>query len=144
MRYRSAYNATDRPVVVDDEGHIIAGGEWGVADAASEASRSAEGRNELVYLADDDLADGADSGARASLERARLLEGRFEAFSAVDKDELLELGRTNGLVDDEEAGGVPHKRDLAARLAEATHVDTPTSAPKPRTRRSAGATEEDS
>lgn len=51
-RYRTAYNTTDRPVVIDDDGRIAAGGEWTPVLASHDLVRAAVDRGDLVFVDD--------------------------------------------------------------------------------------------
>jgi hypothetical protein len=48
-RWRLAANTSDTPVLIDDEGHQLGGGEYGPADTTSAAVADALARGVLVY-----------------------------------------------------------------------------------------------
>jgi hypothetical protein len=125
MSYRPAYNVLDRPVVVDDEGRTLGGGEWGVVESTSDAGRGALARGDVVLVDDDLDTEGTNRDALAAVEQARTLRERAEQFGALDKDRLEEFARDEGLLEDDERG---RKRDLVTALARRSHVD-PTATP---------------
>lgn len=58
---KPAHNPTDRPVVIDAEGHILGGGEWGAVDPEAPAVVNAVAGGLLNVL--DEVPDGADPAA---------------------------------------------------------------------------------
>lgn len=60
-RYRTAYNTLDRPVVVDDDGRVAAGGEWSPVLASHELVKAAVERGDLVFV--DEPTGGAEGQA---------------------------------------------------------------------------------
>lgn len=65
---KPAYNPTDRPVVIDDDGHTLGGREWGAADPDTDRVRALVDAGELVLR--DDLPKNADPQVRAAVEAA--------------------------------------------------------------------------
>jgi len=41
MTYQAVHNVTDHPIILDEEGHQLGGGEWGIADPTSELTAAA-------------------------------------------------------------------------------------------------------
>lgn len=106
-RYVTAYNPTDRPVVIDDEGRTVAGRSWAPVIRQAEEVRGAYERGDLVTVsrpADDDELDPQ----------------AVEAFDATD--ELNEADGPEELAEvAEDTGATPTKaaRKAAARTQEA-------------------------
>ena len=55
--FRTAYNTTDAPVVVDSEGRSIGGGEWGTVETTEDAVKAALEAGSLEIIAGE-LDDG--------------------------------------------------------------------------------------
>ena len=102
-RYRAAFNPTDRPVVVDDEGRTLAGRAWGPVVEAAPEVRAARERGELTFVdrpkGDDDLDPAA----------AAVFDAVDELNAAPDAEAIAEAA--------DEHGAPPTK---AARKAAAT------------------------
>lgn len=58
-RFRTAYNPTAGPVLIDDEGHSLGGHEWGPVEAGHSVVDEAVERGALTLLATDTEAEAA-------------------------------------------------------------------------------------
>lgn len=59
---KPAYNPTSQPVVIDDEGHTLGGGEWASVDPASDRVTAAVEAGDLIVR--DELPPSADPQIR--------------------------------------------------------------------------------
>lgn len=105
-RYRVAYNTTDRPVPIDDDGRIAPGGEWTPVLAAAEQVRDAIAAGVLVLVDEPDDLDGIHPDARAAIDATAALN------EAAGPEELAEVA------DDVDATPTPAARKAAARARE--------------------------
>ena len=130
--YATGYNTTDRPIVADDDGHIIAGGEFGSYDTTNDSVKVALATGALAPV--ERVSDDADvrSDARAAVRRTDELNKRVDALRGVDKDQLLELAQSADAPVDE----TPTKADLVDTLAH-TSVPVPEKAKAPASKKSA-------
>lgn len=115
--YVTAYNPTDGPVVVTDQGHTIGGRSWGTLDTTSDAGRRALELGDVLEV-EAESSDNAD--VSAALERTKAVSERAELAGNADKGKLLEAARNAGLVGDDEE---PHKPELVAMLATRTDLE---------------------
>lgn len=91
--YRIAFNPTAGPVVSDDEGRTIAGGEWGAVDTTSTAASGAIDAGRLVVQdAPDDL-NSISMEVRSAVERVEDYRATREALDGLDREALTELAR---------------------------------------------------
>lgn len=143
------YNRLDTPVVVDFEGHTVAGRSWGVAHTLDDRTKDAVARGELAVLDVGDLetaeAEGAkiDQAAAAAAAVARLVEERHARLAELDKDALVAhyTGETRGGAAVGE-GHIDNVADLSVgELRRALAVRTATPLP-PAPRRRSTSTEE--
>lgn len=78
--FRTAYNPTDAPVVIDDEGRTLEGLAWGPVRSTAEEVRGALERGTLVLLdTDTDTAGELDPQAREALDATAELEAARRA-----------------------------------------------------------------
>lgn len=63
MVYKTAFNTTDSPVVIDDEGHVLGGNEWGTVETTDDAVKAALDSGDLVLV--DATSDAPDLDNRA-------------------------------------------------------------------------------
>lgn len=122
---KTAFNGSDSPVVVDDEGHQIGGGEWGTADSTHDGVKAAVDLGTLVWVDVDPEAEGVNPDAKAAGARTTDLKERTDKFGELDADELHKVARKAALLGDDE--DPPAKRVLVSRLA---HSATPIPAAK--------------
>lgn len=74
--YRPACNITNQPLVVDDDGHVLAGQEWGAVDEDSERIHTLVEVGALVLPAVESIGDEANDDAKgAKTESERLNAG---------------------------------------------------------------------
>ena len=109
MPYVTAYNTTDRPVLIDDEGRTLGGGEWGPVLTTEEPARMALDAGTLVKVAEPKNLDDVTPEARSAFERTSELE---EARKSGDTGAIAEAA--------EQAAATPTKgaRRAAARSEE--------------------------
>lgn len=69
--HRTAYNSTDRPVVIDDEGRIIAGRDYGTVDDSKEEVKEALALDYLILV---EVGTGADINPAAAEAARRTTE----------------------------------------------------------------------
>lgn len=112
----TAYNPTDGPVLIDDAGRVLGGGEFGPVDTTEQPTKDALEDGRLVRP-DSEPGRGASDEAIAAAQRAKLLEERAQAFRALDKPVLIRLAGdvdvAPGLDDDQ----LPAKAALVSALA---------------------------
>jgi hypothetical protein len=111
-RYRTVYNVTDRPVPIDDDGRIAAGGEWTPVLASHPLVRSAVDLGVLVFVTPpdttgDDVRKALNPAALAAFDEVERLN------TADGPEELAELA------DELDATPTPAARKAAARAQEA-------------------------
>lgn len=121
MAYTLAYNPSDQPVIVDGSGRTLGGSEWGPVESTSELAHAAIGRNDLVWSEPPDP-KFADPRALVAATETQRLSARQAAFTAADKDTLLQTARSADLVSEDET---PLKADLVELLTR-SDVDLPT------------------
>lgn len=118
--FATAFNTTDAPVVVDDEGRTIEGRSWGTIETTTDAAKAAADEGTLqVYPDKLDDAPGQNPDAVDAYHRTAAVQSRARAYSELDTDELARLA-------DDEADFKPrrrHKRDLVHHLALRDDVD---------------------
>ena len=112
--YKVAYNSTSGPVVIDDAGRVIGGGEWGVVDSTSDATKQAIDAGRLVW-ADEPPADGGNPAAIDAFEHGAFLTSRADALSAHDREQLAGFARSDGLLGED--APTPLKAQLVDLLA---------------------------
>lgn len=56
--FQAVHNLTEQPIVLDAEGHLLGGGEWGVADPANEATKAALDAGTLAGYPAGSILDG--------------------------------------------------------------------------------------
>lgn len=133
--YATAKNTSAAPLVIDEDGRTIGGGEWGTVDTTSTTVRAAVDAGSIVVRRDldsGDVPDDADPALRAAVETTATIRGRAETFAALDRDTLEELALDAGLLagEPDPTRPPPAKTALVATLARST-VDTPTTPPAP-------------
>lgn len=119
MAHEVVYNTTDAPVIADDEGRVIGGGEWGAVDTTADTVKRALDRGDLVTV---EVNDQSHADARAARDRAEELTSRSSKLGNLGKDALVEMATDAGLEIDPD--DPPHKPDLVSMLA-ARDVEIP-------------------
>lgn len=137
--FKTAYNPTDSPVVIDDLGHSIGGREWGAVETTDDATKAAIDGGLLVLV--DEPGRGASVNDRAAGAFARTAEigERSKAFAGLDRDALFELAVEHEVVADD-AERTPTKGELVTLLV-FSDVEPPAKTPKPA--RSSGGSQTD-
>lgn len=134
MTLELAYNTTDSPVLVDEQGYLIGGRSWGAVDTTDPIG-SAELDAGRIVLADEDAVGGASDNADAQAAIANLEDrrARFEEAKSLSKDELIDQLDDDTLARLETGGdGKPAKDDLVDAVAAAADESKTT---KPRSGR---------
>lgn len=121
MAHRTAYNPSDDPLVVDTEGRVIGGREWGTYDTTDEVAKALVAEGRLVPVEKPGHTD-LNPDAAAAFERTEVIENRVEQVRSLDKDTLQEAAVEAGLVEEGENVGV---RDLREAVAENVAVEVP-------------------
>jgi hypothetical protein len=104
-RYRTVYNPTDSPVVIDDEGRIAAGREWTPVLASHELVRAAVDRAALVFVDPPKDEEGLNPAALDAFHRTAALN------EADGPEELAQVA------DDTGATPTPAAKRAAAKAA---------------------------
>lgn len=104
-RYRTAYNPTDVPVVIDDDGRVAAGREWSPVLASHELVKAAVERGGLVFV--DEPKDGADGQAGDAFAATNALN------DADTPEELAEVAQDVGATPTPAAKRAAEKADKA-------------------------------
>lgn len=117
-----AYNPTDGPVLIDDAGRVVGGGEWAPVDSTDETAKAAFDAGRLLRA--EAPARDANPLAVQAAAQAKAFTDRSRAFAALDRDDLAELARTAELIEGDQ---LPHKDELVAVLVR-SDVPTPTPA----------------
>jgi hypothetical protein len=76
--YRLAFNPTDRPVIVDDEGRVLAGHDWEALDDTDERILALVEQGQLVWPATPDALPGDGTPAGAAAQKALDLNQQAE------------------------------------------------------------------
>lgn len=121
--YRTAYNTTESPVVVSDDGRVIGGLDWGTVETTDEYARQALAANLLTVQDEPDEDQKASMNPRAleAHERTAEIRERAEAAKNLDKDTLMDVAEDAGY--DVEGGvGV---RELRETVAEDIEIKLP-------------------
>lgn len=121
MAHKTAYNPSDDPLVVDTEGRVIGGREWGTYDTTDEVAKGLVADGRLLPV-DKPEHDDLNENAVAAFERTENIENRVEQVSSLDKDTLHETAVDAGLVGEDENVGVA---DLREAVAENVAVEVP-------------------
>ena len=124
--YRTGYNPTVSPVVVDDEGRTIGGREWGTYESTEDAAQQAIDRRDLIPIKDlDPTAEtppGVNPRALQAFEHTKVVRERKEKAAKVDKDALRQVAEDNDLI---APGQEPTATALREVLAEHPEVVIP-------------------
>lgn len=130
MTIELAYNSTDVPLVVDDEGRAIGGRSWGVVHTTEALARRSVLAGQLVVLDDADYRDADNPDVVTALQ---VLDERRQRHAAAQKLPKAVLVDTVGdaVADSLPQGkdGAPFKQDLAIAAA-AGDAEIPAPAPK--------------
>lgn len=99
--YVPAHNVTDSPVVIDFEGRILGGGEWGVVDRTDDHAEAAVDDRRLVLAPNlDPKAKDLHPAAVDAVDLAALLEDRRAAVADLPAGKVRALAADASLVDD--------------------------------------------
>lgn len=121
--YKTAYNSSASPVVVDELGHVIAGHDWGTVETTDGVASAALAGGTLTVVERPGRNASMDPGAVAAFDRTAEVSGRSDAFGNLERDDLFNLAVDAGLQDPDD--DTPYKAELVARLAYAIDVDVP-------------------
>lgn len=129
--YRTAYNPTASPVVVDDEGRIIGGREWGTYDTTEQAAKDALGRRDLIATDDPEGEPAADSNptAMAAIQRTANIRERGEEVKGLDREVLEQVATEHRLVANASDARIGDLREVVTEHPEVPVPDAPTSKP---------------
>ena len=129
MTIELAYNGTQIPLVVDDEGRSIGGASWGVVHTTEALARRVLSSGQLILLDDEDYREVDNPDVREALANLDERRTRWAAAHELPKAVLVDV------VGPETAGtlptgkdGVPKKQDLEIAVA-AGDQDIPDPAP---------------
>lgn len=104
--YATVFNTTDSPLVVDAEGRIIGGGDWGTVDTTADEAKVALDDDRLVIVE-----ERKDHPAAEVFARTAVVRKSADALAKLDKDRLTALAEDNGVDPDQ------HKPELVRALA---------------------------
>lgn len=132
MSYETVFNTGTQPVVVDDEGRVIGGGEWGAVQSNEPVVRDLLESGALVRV-EEPVPDTAGGGtapvnpsAQRAFDRVRAIQERNDRAASMDKDQLIEiLQRVDpALLASLPRGGdgKPAKEDLVEAISERPHL----------------------
>lgn len=114
MVYRTIFNTSDHPVVVDELGHVVGGHEWGTVETTDEVAKPLLDSGTLIEAEAGDPSNDLDPRAVAAQERTEQTDQRATQASNASKEALENLARKNGLITGDES---PSKGYLIAVLA---------------------------
>ncbi|HVL32572.1 MAG TPA: hypothetical protein VM600_03220 [Actinomycetota bacterium] len=91
----TAFNTTDAPVVIDERGRTIGGGEWGAVDTdcAAATAALADGRLRLVG----DIPSESAPAALAAAARTNELAARAKRLEGLDESALRRIAERAGV-----------------------------------------------
>lgn len=121
MKYRLGYNTTDSPLVVDEEGRVIGGHDWGAVQMGDQLADSLLEERTLV-LVDVDLTEVSNERAVAAASFVDMLNERAAATKTLPKTRLRTAAREAGIVEEDENPTVAELREL---VTEAVDVEIP-------------------
>jgi hypothetical protein len=117
--YATAYNTTDRPIVVDAEGRSIGGGEFGTVDTTADEAKMAAEAGDLFIYPELTEGPGQNPAATDAIRNTETVRARAIRLGELEKEDLQELGGQAGMADANDA----RKRDLVTGLAFRTDFD---------------------
>ncbi len=114
--YLAALNVSDSPVVVDDEGRMLGGGDWGPVRRNEQVRVAADAGD--LHLFPGGVADepGQNPEAVRAAKRAAELTERSAAFANLDREQLGGMAGDAGVLP-EGVEDLPDKDHLVERLA---------------------------
>jgi hypothetical protein len=117
--WKLVFNPGDTPLVVDENGRSLGGGEWGSVDSLDPAVKSHldEDRLLVVDIPDDALDQGhVNPAAYDAAKHVKEANERREQLKGVDKQKLLDFARDRQIVAEHDDD--PTKSKLVKHLAE--------------------------
>lgn len=142
--YKTAYNTTDSPVVVDEEGRVLGGREWGTVDDTFEGVKrgAAEGRLHVFHQRFDE-GPGQNPDAIAAQQRTAELEERRKVVAELPAERVRELlGEDDAGLDLNDARRRVAASDLDLKASDETPTTEETQTEAPAKRRARSAAEE--
>lgn len=102
MTLRLVYNPTDTPLVIDAEGHVLGGSEWGTVESRDDTSGTLLTGRQLIEV--DEPAGVPEHELNPRFVRARKVhkdrKDKTERAAKLDKDKLRDLAEPLGVADD--------------------------------------------
>lgn len=92
-----AQNVSDAPVLIDEAGRTLGGGDWGAVDRHNPVAQQAIGDSRLAIHPDLEAADDTADEARHAIAEAARLEGRRLELANLDADQLTARAGAAGL-----------------------------------------------
>lgn len=115
----TAYNRTETPAIIDDNGRVLGGFEWGPVGVAQQRAQDAVNRGALVIV-DVDAPNLSSAEANAASDATAALEERAQAFDALDQDDYDAAVEAAGLAEAAIAAGLMAVGDETYELALST------------------------
>lgn len=125
---RTAFNTTDRPLVVDDEGRVVPGLDWGTVSTTNDRVTSLLDQGLLVLVDEPKGGVDADSPAADAFDRTRAVASLRKQWGALSVDRLRDAAVDLGVVDAETADD-SDKQTLVDALANRTDLSVPAETP---------------
>lgn len=126
MTYHTAFNTDTNPLVVDREGRIIGGNDWGTVDDSEQRGQELLEAGVLIII---DETSNASPRAQMVFAETRRFNERHEAARQANKRDLIEAVEETdpGLLESLPVGGDnrPAKSDLVEVVAEHQEIDVP-------------------
>lgn len=116
--YSTAFNRTESPIVVDEDGRTIGGGEWGTVDTTAELVKANQAAGWLIVFPELEAVEDTAREAREAIEQTASIRERAEAFGSLETEELEAIARDAGT-----DPGDRHKRDLVHYLSYRSDLD---------------------
>lgn len=109
--HKTAYNPTDGPMVVDEEGRVIGGRDWGTVNTTDPVAKVLLDDDSILLV---DRSDDMNPDATAAFDRTDEVAKRHETVKGLDKDSLLEVAADAGIIEEGDKVGVADLREAVA------------------------------
>lgn len=116
--YVTVFNPSDSPVLLDEEGRSVGGGEWATAETTDDVTKAALADGRLVKVdAPESDPDRRYFNAQAlgTFEQTARYGERSDTLSEKDKPQLVKIARSQGVIGDEDDLSVTELRRKLVR-----------------------------